>query len=827
MSTSRTPIHLLASPAAVALLGASPQAGTLGNGLLKNLVASRWADKLHLINPKYREIDGQVCYRSLDEIPGSISLALIAAPTEQVPALIQASAKRGARAAVVFSSGFDDDAEGEGGGNQYLQEVAARCGVRVFGPKAFGYILPPLGLNVTPVQKAVPAGNLAFVSQSGAICAGIMDWRHNDEFGFSAMFAPGMTQDLDLPEILDYLATDRHTECVLLYLEGLRDPRRFLSSVRALASTKPVIAVRAGTRPISARVVQARSGVRVGSDEAFDTALRRAGVLRVRGIGEMFSAARALTTPRKPKGNRLAVVSNGGGPAVLAADLAADTGISLASLSDATQARLHELMPRASLLGNPVDTLFDVHSDAFVEALSLCMEDDAVDGVLAVVAPNTFVDPTRLAQSCIERFKDAPKPLLACWTGETQVAEARRAFAQARMPTFRTPENAVLAYAFMVDWVRNQALLQETPPALSSYLAPDFEQARHIVQGALDLGRRKLSQRESQTLLRCFHIPVAAADADESARRAQARDLRITLTRDRAFGPVIGLSEGGLAAQIYAARAIALPPLNARLADKMLDTPYMARLIGPLPQRPAIARAPLRDALLRISEMTSELPWLHSMEVSPLLVDEHGLLALGAHIELQPLEVAKLNAAGHRYPHMAICPYPTHLIGERTLKDGSQCVIRPIRPEDAQMLQGFVRGLSARSKFFRFFGAVDELPASQLGRFTQIDYGRDMTLVATETSDGQTHMLGEANYALQRDGRSCEFAIIVGNTCGGKGLGGVLMRALMDAARQQGISEIHGEVMADNEPMLGLMESLDFIVSPTEDERVVRVWQYL
>ena len=876
MALDRTPLHPFVAPTGIALFGASQTIGTLGNGLAKNLSLGSYAGRCHFINAKYSEVEGQPCHPSLDAVDARLGLALIATPPESVADILEACGQRNIQSAVIYSAGFRSADENGSENFRRMQEVAARRRIRIFGPKALGYVLPHIGLNATPLTKIVPAGNLAFISQSSAICAGILDWSLNNEFGFSAIFCAGEGSDLELPEILDFLAADSHTESILLYLEGLHDARRFLSAARAAASVKPVIAVKAGNHAMSARIAESHSKTRVDRDDAFDAALRRAGVLRVRSIGDMFSAARALTTPRMPKGNRLAIVTNGGGPAVMAADTAAELGIELAALTSHTRELLNAQLPPAWSDGNPVDVLFDASPERFVSALTTCIDDPNIDAVLAILSPNTFVAPTELAHAVIEATRQITKPLLTCWMGEAAAREGRATYAKARIPTFRTPENAVVAFAFMVNWVRNQKLLQETPPALTSYQEPDTQRAQAIVTQALEENRQILSLPEAKAVLAAFHIPVsptilagssieavtvanqigypvamklaaqgggqkspaagerlypASAQEVESAflsltkagtnkevylepyiDKPTGRELRISIRPDRVFGPVLALSEGGVAPDIYDARSIALPPLNSRLVNEMIRVPHVARLLGPLRQMPAVAEEPLRDILLRISELASELPWLRALDISSLLADEHGAVVTDVRIDIRPLPTNS-----ERYGHMAIYPYPAQFAGEWALKNGSPCTIRPIRPEDATGLQEFVRGLSHRSKYFRYFSSVSELTQNLLARYTQIDYSRELTLVATVRRDGRSRILGEANYAALPDGKICEFAIIVADETAGQGLGSRLLRCLMDAARQQGYTEIRGQVLPGNEAMLALMESLDFIVRLTDD----------
>jgi len=882
MAQYRTPLQPFLAPVGAVLFGASQEPGSLGHGLLLNLRSGALARRLHIVSERHSEIDGIACHRSLSQIQAPLSLALIATPAPTVPEIVDHCGRRGIHAAVVFSGGLRPTTAA----GARLRELAARHNVRLFGPQALGYIVPHAGLNLTPVTQAVPAGNLALVSQSAAVCANILDWSHNDEFGFSAIFAPGESDDLELPAILDYLAGDPHTESILLYLEGLRDARGFLTSVRAAASIKPVIAVKAGKSATSARIAEAHSGVRVDRDDAFDAALRRAGVLRVRALGDMFSAARALTTPRKPRSNRLAIVSNGGGPAVMALDQAEQLAITLAQLAPPTEDRLRQLVPGSWSAGNPVDVLFDTGPKRFVEAITTCLDDPGVDAVLAILTPNVYVDPLAVARATIGAVEQAVKPVFTCWLGEVHARSSRAAFARARFPTFRTPENAVSAFAFMVNWVRNQAMLLEMPPALSSYVAPDVAAARAIIDGALAERRLALTLPEAKGVLAAFHIPVSqtvlatsptaavhiadrlgyplamkpalAAGTPKAAgsvrlqlrsapevalafreltaaghtpagvliepqvSKPEGRWLAIGIRQDRLFGPVISLSESGIAPVIYDARAVALPPLNTRLIDALLDTPYVARLLGAVPGKPAVAAEPLRRILLRTSEMASELPWLHSLEISSLIADSAGAVAVDVAIAVQPLPEER-----ERYGHMAICPYPAQLESEATLKDGSRCTLRPIRPEDTAALQDFVRHLSAHSKRLRFFSALSELPMHQLARYAHIDYGRDMVIVATGERDGNAVVLGEARYSILPDGKSGEFAVVIADEMVGKGLGARLLNRLVDAAREHGLSLLRGEVLASNEPTLRLLEALGFTVNLTDDHTLVEVSQRL
>jgi acetyltransferase len=852
----------------------------MGLALLHNLLEGGYTGALYVISDQHETIDGVACHPTLDSLGRPVMLALIAVDAPAALDVVATCVRSRVPAAILYSQGFRTAEQVSAGYLSRLREIAAAGRLRLFGPHAFGIVQPYSRLNLTPSRIKLNRGNLALVSQSASVCANILDWSHGDGRGLSGVFVPGIAADIGLAEILDYLATDYRTECILLYLEGIADTRSFLSAVRAAASVKPVIALKAGQVPLSAQVAEDHNGVEGGGDAAFDAALRRAGVLRVRSVGDMFSAARALTTRTMPRGGRLGIVTNGAGPAVMAIDEIVRHQLELADLSPTTLVRLSELPRDDWSRDNPVGIRYDADPHRYVTATTCCLADPNIDGLLVILAPNDCVDPLAVAEALVAAHAHSEKPVLACWLGENSVRAARIAFCAANFPVFRTPENAVVAYAYMVNWVRNQVLLRETPAALSSYVAPDRQAACTIIDRALLGGRRWLGQRETKSVLEAFHIPVSptllAATPGEAMQAAQrigypvtmkvemdrtvpadmgrmrrhlrsapevtlawreltasempssvliepdvtrplGRWLAIAIHVDPLFGPVITLSESGIASEVYDARALALPPLNPRLVDELLSVPYVARLLGPLRGMPAVAARPLRDILLRVSELASELPWLRHLEISALVADDRDALVVDATIDLQDAEHDPT-----RYRHMAICPYPAQLVKVIQLRNGSEVMLRPIRPEDASPLQTFVRGLSTHSKRLRYFSTVSELPQHALAHATQIDYGRQLTLVAVREGN-DTEVLGEAEYTTLPDGLTCDFAIIVADTMAGQGLGKILMRNLIDAAQRQGLKTVRGDVAASNEPMLGLMESLGFLTMLTDDPETVEV----
>jgi acetyltransferase len=884
----------LFAPESVAIFGASDRVDAVGQIVFSNMLKSGYQGALYPINPKREEVQGRKAYTSLLQIGEPVELAVIATPPQSVPDIIEDCGKHGVKAAVIITAGFaETGAEGKALEHALL-ENARRYGIRLLGPNCLGIMRPDLGLNATFNKGGANTGNLAFVSQSGALCTAILDWAQTNDVGFSSVISMGSSADVDFGEILDYLVNDQKTQNILLYIEGIRNARSFMSSLRAAARIKPVILVKVGRHAAGSKAAMSHTASLVGSDDAFDAAIRRAGVVRVQSITQLFSAAKALSCGFHPSGKRLAIVTNGGGPGVMATDHAIDLGLEMATLSDATMEKLNLTLPPNWSHGNPVDIIGDAQADRYQSAVSACLEDPNVDGVLAILTPQAMTKPLEAAHAVIALSAQHNKPLLTCWMGESQVAESRIAFNQAKKPNFRTPEPAVEVFSYLSAYYRNQKLLMQVPGPLSHHLEPDVVAARMIIDNALQDRRKVLSEMESKALLSAFHIPVAqtliAHTPNEALLIAQqlgypvamkvnsrdithktdaggvllnlanaqalsaayheimenvkryrpdaqmdgvsiepmvvkpnGRELMVGVTNDAVFGPVITFGAGGTMVEVMGDRAVALPPLNTFLVKELIEETRASKMLGAFRHMPPVDLAALQSILLRVSEMVCELPALMEMDINPLIIDEHGALAADARVV-----VALRQPSADRYAHMAIYPYPSHLISNWQLADGSAITIRPIRPEDAEIEQAFVRGLSEVSRYMRFMFSVQELSQNMLVRFTQIDYSREMALIAITNEDDHEIELGVARFATNPDGKSCEFALVIADAMQGKGLGQKLMIALMDAARGKGLKIMSGEVLKNNASMLKLMARLGFATEDfAEDVNIKRVSKIL
>ncbi|CAM8667072.1 COG1042 Acyl-CoA synthetase (NDP forming) [Comamonadaceae bacterium] len=818
-------------------------------------------------------------------------LAVIALPPQDLSAALEIAGRIACKAAVIVSSGISAELAAS------LRKIAKREGVLLLGPNSLGLQRPQLLLNASLAGPLAHKGPLALVSQSGALTASMLDWAANNAVGFSTVVSLGPHTSVDISQVLDFLANDAQTQSIVVYMEGISDARRFMSALRMAANAKPVVVLKAGRRPAGNEAAQTHSGAIVGSDDVFDAALRRAGAVRVRSFVELFSAAKCLASRYRPVGKRLALVTNGGGPGVLAADWINELQLELGKLSAASAESLKPLLPPLATLTDLIDLSEEADAEHFKAALDAAGKDRGVDGVLAIYSPKAGHDSSAVASALAEVKKTIGKPLLSCWMGDSTVNAARGILKAAEIPSFRTPEAAVGAFGNIASFYQNQLLLQQTPPPLSTLAKPDIEGARLVIESVLAERRKVLTEMESKTLLSAFHIPVTrtilARSANEAmmiatqlgfpavlkidspdishksdvggvalnimnatgvrdtyndmmqtvqrlrpdaringvtvqsmVRSRHGREIYIGLVTDDPFGPVIAFGAGGTMIELINDRAMELPPLNQFLARRLIERSRVAETLGEWRGNAPANIDLLEQILLRISEMVCELPQLREMDINPIIVDEHGALAVDARIVIDNA-LQGVSSRVHNYNHLSILPYPAQYEQLWPMRGGGEYTVRPVQPDDAQMLQDLVQGLSKESRYFRFVSSMHELPPAMLARFTLIDYDREMALVAvhktrTAGEDGEMleteRIIGVSRYVTNPDKSSCEFSLVVADDFAGKGLGSRLMMAIMDVARDKGLSEIEGLVLTHNPGMLKLMRSLGFTVKTFEED---------
>lgn len=873
-------LEALFMPQSVAVVGVSAREGNLGAIVLRNLREGGFAGPLWAVNRHEGSVDGMQVWPDVAALPGVPDLAVLCTPARTIPGLVDALGRKGTRAAIVLSAGLREPLEPGGPTAQQAMLDAARPHLlRILGPNCIGALVPGARLNASFAPGSALPGTLAFVTQSGALATAMLDWANSRQIGFSHFISLGDGADVDFGDVLDYLASDAGTRAILMYVESVTHARKFMSAARAAARNKPVILVKAGRAPEGARAAASHTGALAGSDAVFDAAVQRAGMLRVPSLESLFDAAETLAHPRRWRGERLALMTNGGGAGVLAADALALEGGVLAQLSADTLRALDALLPASWSRGNPVDIIGDAPVQRYALALKVLLAAPEVDGVLFMHAPTAIVPASDIAGACIPVLRDAGKPVLACWLGGAAVAGARKAFAQEGISSYATPERAVAGWLQLASYNRNQQALLQLPDASPHDIQPDRAAAQEVIRAVLRSGREWLDEAQAKAVLQAYGIPsvetAKVRDVDEAveaaarigypvalkilspqilhksdvggvaldlasgdevraaavamrqrvardcpqahvmgytvqamARRPGAHELILGIASDAVFGPVILFGEGGVAVEVRRDRAVALPPLNAQLAGDLVARTQVGPLLAGYRGRPAVDRNALLDTILRVSQMACDLPELAEMDINPLLADANGVLALDARIRVrspQPGEGSRL----------ALRPYPSELEEQLTL-GGKPLRVRPIRPEDGQRLEAFYASASPSDMRLRFFMSRREVPRSELARYCQIDYEREMTFIAL---DGEA-MAAEVRAVCDPDNRQAEFAIQVAEAWQRRGLGRALMDKLLRYLRARGTAEVFGHCLNENTGMAALARRAGFDVREDSDGTV-------
>jgi acetyltransferase len=883
-------LEALFTPRSVAVIGISERPGNLGMVVWRNLRAGGFKGPVWLVDQRHGEVAGERTWPDVQSLPGIPELAVICTPAATVPGLVTALGAKGTRAAAVLSAGLKRaDPLGAGSLEQAMLDAARPHLLRILGPNCLGLLVPGAALNASFAPGNALPGKLAFVTQSGALATAMLDWANSRGIGFSHFISLGDSADIDFGDALDYLASDAGTRAVLMYMESVKGARKFMSAARAAARNKPVIVVKAGRAPEGARAAASHTGALAGSDAVFDAAVRRAGMLRVDTLDALFDAAETLAHVKPWRGERLAVLTNGGGAGVLAADALSLGGGRLAELSAGTVTALDEVLPPAWPRGNPVDIIGDAPADRYRDALRLLLDAAEVDGVLFMHAPTAIVPAADIARRCLPLMQAAAKPVLACWLGGGAVTPARQACAQAGVASYSTPERAVAAWLQRAEYARNQQALVQLPSAHMHDFIPDAAKAQGLFDEALREGREWLDEQQSKDLLHAYGIPVvetrrvghgeqAAAAAERigfpvalkvlsphivhksdvggvalglstreevrsaaarmlqriarelpeaqvlgfsvqaMANRPSAHELIVGVATDPVFGPVVLFGEGGTAVELRKDRAVGLPPLNARLARDLVARTRIGALLAGYRGRPAADAGAVVDALLKISQMACDLPALAELDINPLLADAHGVLALDARVRVRKPVPGESR--------LSVRPYPAGL-EERVSLSGSELLLRPIRPEDGERLADFYAGACASDLRLRFFLTRREIPQSELARYCQIDYEREMTFVALAPAvgEGAPVMAGEVRAVCDPDNEKAEFAIQVASAWQRKGLGRLLLDKLVRYLRERGTHEVIGQCLLENTGMASLARRLGFEVSrvPGEETMAMRL----
>jgi acetyltransferase len=859
----------------VALIGASEKEGSVGRAILENLLLSK-NRKCFPINPNRSTVLGIQCYPDLSRVPEQVDLAVIATPARTVPEIVEQCGKAGVAGIVIVSAGFKEIGEEGKRLEDQIREIRKRYAMRIIGPNCVGIIRPNIDLNASFLKARPERGNIAFISQSGALGSAILDWAVNAHIGFSMFASLGSMIDVDFGDLIDFLGDDQDTRSIMIYMEGVGNAKKFMSAARGFARTKPIIIVKPGRYAESAKAAFSHTGAMASDDEVYDAAFKRAGVVRVKEVGDLFNSATVLDSKRLPRGRRLGIVTNAGGPGVMATDELIELGGQLARLSDESIRQLNSVLPPYWSRGNPIDVLGDAGIDRYLKALNVCMDDPEVDGILVAYTPQGAAKPADLARSIAEFAKNAWKPIITTWMGGEGVREARAVFAESNIPAYETPEDAVKTYMYMYKYGRNLELLYETPAELAVDQAPPKSNLKALITRLAKEGTTTVNERDSKRFLSNYGIPttkpylahnaeaalrlaneigypvvlkivspeithktdvggvVTGINSDETlkseyeammqrvkASHPHAKILGTTVQKmiekidyeiilgarkDRDFGSIVLFGMGGTGAEVFRDFSIGLPPMNQTLARRLMEDTKVHRMLQGFREKPPADMRQLEEIIVRFSNLIVDFPEIAEIDVNPLAISGGRAYALDARIAIDKNALARASP----YSHLVITPYPTRYVTPWRMSDGTEVLLRPIRPEDEPLEYEMLSTLTEETLRGRFFQVIKNIGHEMLIRYCNIDYDREMAIVAELRQGEKRRIIGIGRLIIEPDFKKGEFAVVVHDDYQRKGLGYKLVDMVIGIGQEKGLEKIYGLVLSDNTAMLRICDELGF-----------------
>jgi acetyltransferase len=861
------------NPRSVAIIGASEKQGSVGYSLMKNFVESDFKGNIFPVNPNHRQVMGMACAADVAALDSGVDLAVIATPLGGTPQIVEACGIKGLAGAVILSSGGREiGAKGQQIEAQILAKAKAH-GIRIIGPNCLGIMNTAVALNASFAHLSPKPGSIAFLSQSGAVCTSVLDIANRENVGFSHFVSLGSMVDVDFADMIDYLGSLSAVKSIVMYVENITHIRNFMSAARSVSRLKPIIALKSGRSAAGARAAASHTGAMAGADAVYDAAFQRAGVLRVTEFEELFDCSEFLAKQPRPSGPGLVIITNAGGPGVMAADALAAHGMEPAHLSLETLEKLDRLLPGNWSKGNPLDILGDTDAALYRETVKICAQAPETDGLLLICSPAGTMDTLGLAESLVPVLKTIRCPVFTAWIGGDNVHQARQVFNQAGIVTYDAAEQAVRAFKNLYHYGQNIERLHEIPVRKDVRLLIDRTTATKIVQDALAAGDQSLLEPQAKALLAAYGIPVNNAQIADSletalaiseklgypsvlkicspqishksdcsgvalnletpdavkmaygrimeAARAFAPDadikgvtvqamhkdadyeLIIGAKKDANFGPVIVFGMGGTMTEVFEDIAMGLPPLNHSLARQMIRQTKISRVLNGFRHMAPVNETQLEEILIRTGRLVTDFPEITDLDINPLMVKEGRIVAVDARVHL-----ATCKETSPR--HLIISSYPWEYESKGRTVNGQDFFVRPIRPSDAQMMIDHFNSLSKRSVYMRFFSPLKQLSRQMLVRLTQIDYDREIALVALMGEGRDEKIIGVSRIIGYFDGSQAEFALAISDEWQGQGIGAALLTQCLAAARNQGMKQIMGFVLAENTQMLKLGKKLGF-----------------
>ncbi len=873
-------LHRLFNPKTVAVVGASEKEGSVGYLIMKNLLEKGFKGNIIPVNPGYAQVMGQKAFSRIEKIDSDIDMAIIATPIHTVPQILESCGNAGLAGVVIISSGGKEIGTKGIKMEELILQTAKKYNLRIIGPNCLGFVNTATSLNASFAHLSPLPGKIAFLSQSGAVCTSVLDISHRNNVGFSHFVSLGSMLDVNFADMIDYLGSLNSVSSIVMYMENITHIRNFMSAARAVSRVKPIIVLKSGRSRAGAMAAASHTGAMAGEDALYDAAFQRAGILRVNEFEELFDCTEFLAKQQRPNGSGLTIITNAGGPGVMAADALSSHGIEPVKLSVETLGQLDSILPENWSRGNPIDILGDSGRDVYLKTARICANAPETDALLLICSPVGTMDILGLAKALSDEIKLLPCPVFTAWIGGINVESSRKVFNEAGIVTYDSAERAVRAFKNLYHYGKNIEMLHEIPVRTDTKLVINRAKARQIIGDAVLAGEKSLTETEAKEVLRAYGIPANVtkiADSEQmameiseqigfpvvlkicskdilhksdcngvvldlktpaevkaayagimknarelfpdaqikgaSVQKMQQKadyELIIGVKKDDHFGPVILFGMGGILTEVYKDTAMGLPPLNRSLARQMIEKTRISKVLNGFRNLPKAGMATLEEYLIRVGRLVTDFPEIQALDINPLMVKNGEMTAVDARVLIEPATVETPR-------HLIISSYPWQYESKKQSVDGHGFFIRPIRPSDADLLIDLFNSLSPRSVYMRFFSPMKQLSKEMLIKLTQIDYDREIALVALMGTDKERKIAGVCRVIDYPDGKQGEFAIAISDAWQGKGIGAELLRQCLKASWDKGLDQVNGLVLAENTQMLKLAKKLGFSINRTSE----------
>ncbi|MBF0120409.1 MAG: GNAT family N-acetyltransferase [Desulfobacterales bacterium] len=864
------------NPNSIAVIGFTEEKENSTTILVRNIMQGGFAGKIYAVDLNNKNMLDLKTYSSLLEIEEQIDLVLHNAPLRYIPQIVKdCIEKKIGGLSIIHGLELRTDPsiiEIEAA----IQKKTQDSDLRIIGPTGFGIISTKSKLNASFTNTVPCSGKTAFLSQSSAICSSILDLAIKRQMGFSHFIGLGSRIDVGFADMIEYLGGDPDVKSIIIYMESLNRFRKFMSAARAVSRIKPIIVLKAGRTQAGISAATTYDSITPGEDAVYDSAFKRAGIVRVKTFEELFDCAEFLSKHPKPAGAGLAIITNYTTPAIMALDALSDYGIEPLKLNSETTAKLSAVMSSSLNTNNPIDILADATPERYQKAIELCLNAPEVNGLLIMFAPQIFSDPVGVAIAVADILKGKDFPVFTTWLGGPIVEEGRKIFNKSGIPTFNTPERAVRAFANLYRYAKRIEMLQEVPPNLPKKLKFDHDKAKNIINKRIQSKKLTLTEVESKALLSAYGIPVnrteVATTVTEALNWAEklgfpvvmkiySRDIvsksdaygvqlnlrninevidafvKVTANAktyspnaeiegvtiqsmlkkpdyelflgsktDKDFGPVIIFGTGGIMTEVLQDISMALPPLNRLLARRLMEETKVYRILSGYRNYPPANLILLEEILIRLSQLIIEFPEIDQIDINPFFTIKNHAFAVDARVTLKSIKT-RMNQQ-----HLVISSYPNQYEKQGIINEIGEFLIRPIRPEDAPLLEELFTSISTSSICYRFFSPLKYMPHAMFARFTQIDYDKEIIIVALSIKGSHEKMLGVARIIPSKDPKSGEFAVLISDVLQGKGIGAELLKQSVRIAKDHGIEKIKGTILTENVNMIELARKLGFDV---------------